>query len=266
MLFVFLKSWPRLSLAASLLGGGLGSWAAEEQKPMQPPKIAAISPLSLFVDRTNMLSIRGFNLKDTTEVRLSLGAFNLIARIKDKKDAVTIKGLEAKDTGDHWLTAEVFIPTDRGPTNGVVSLSVKNSAGETAPLSRRLIDPSMLSLEREPNGGFKTAQKLTFDSQIVLVASIQPEHDVDVFEITGRRGQSLALSFRPADFSSFLDPIVTVYNARLEPLAALDDTGPKPESERIVGWSEDGSIFVVVQDANEHASDWHGYELKMNRQ
>jgi len=247
------------------MGWSMDAWSADEKKPAQPPRVVTLSPLSLVFERTNTLSIRGFHLKEATEVRLSLGASNLPVRILDRKDAGAIKGLDGKDTGEHWITAEVILPSaSGGASNGMASLMVKTPAGETAEVTRRIVSAGMLVKERESNGGFKTAQMLEFDSHILVLGSIQPEHDVDVFGVVGRKGQSLSVRLRSANFGSLLDPIVTVYNARGGVVVVLDDTGPKHEFEATVAWREDGPLFLVVQDANEHASDWHGYELEVN--
>ncbi len=252
-------------LVVWLIGWSLEAWAADEKKPAQPPRLVTLSPLSLVSERTNTLSIRGFHLKEATEVRFSLGASNVPVRILDRKDAAAIKGLDSKDTGEHWITAEVFLPSaSGGASNGMASLIVKTPGGETAEVTRPIMSSVSRVKEREPNGGFKTAHMLEFDSHILVLGSIQPEHDVDVFGVVGRKGQSLSLRRRSATSGSLLDPIVTVYNARGGVVVVLDDTGPKHEFETTVPWREDGPLYLVVQDANEHASDWHGYELELN--
>jgi hypothetical protein len=266
MPFDSVKTWLRAIFVVCVIGWSVEAWAADEKKPAQPPRVATLSPLSLISERTNTLSIRGFNLKDATEVRLSLGASNVPVRILDRKDAGAIKGLDAKDTGEHWITAEVFLPATLGSSSNVMaSVVVKAPSGETSPVARPVISTVNRLKEREPNGGFKTAHLLEFDSHIVVTASIQPEHDVDVYGVLGRKGQILSVRLRNAAFGSFLDPIITVYNDRGGVVAVLDDTGPKHEFETTVPWREDGRLFLVVQDANEHASDWHGYELELNR-
>ena len=94
--------------------------------PADEPKkesagITAVEPAALVTGGTATLKIRGFKLKDATELRFPK-APGVKATIKEKKDAAQPAGLENKVVGESQLLAELVLPADQpaGPLEYVI--------------------------------------------------------------------------------------------------------------------------------------------------
>src|SRR3569832_2264860 len=87
------------------------SCAAAQEPKKEAAGSTALEPASLVNGVKASLKIRGFKLKDATEIRFPK-APGVKAEIKEKKDAGQMAGLENKATGDTQLLAELTLPAD----------------------------------------------------------------------------------------------------------------------------------------------------------
>ena len=224
-----------------------------EDKKQDAPRITAIAPLDLIPGQETTLKIRGVKLSNATEVRFS-GALKAV--IKEKKAAEIPNGLDAKDVGNTQLELKLTVPDDLPA--GPLALSIVTPEGTTAPRELRVLDAASCVDEKEPNGSLREAQLIELGT--TLRGTIHEDKDVDVFQFAGKAGQRIAAEIFAARGASLLDSVLTLLDARGHQLACADDS-LTPDSQLTLTLPADGSYFLIVQDAHDRGSAWHGYEL-----
>ena len=222
---------------------------AQEPKQEPPAAITALEPASLIAGGTATLKVRGFKLKDAAEIRFPK-APGVKAVIKEKKDAGQVNGLENKLTGDTQLLAELTLPADL--PSGALEFVIGEAAGKIT-----VIAAAAAVEEKEPNNGFREAQKLEPGKSVR--GSIQGEKDVDVFEFSAKAGQKLKVSVTGGS-EIVMDAALTCYDARGQFLAASDDAETRDPALTLTA-AADGVIFLCVSDAHDKGGEWHSYLL-----
>jgi len=229
-----------------------GPVLADEPKKV-PAGITAIEPASLVSGSTATLKIRGFKLKDTTEVRFPK-APGVKAVIKEKKDAAQPAGLENKVVGESQVLAELVLPADLPA--GLLEYVIATPAGEASG-KVPVLAPANAVDEKEPNNGFRETQKLEPGKSVR--GSFQGDKDVDVYEFSAKAGQKLRVSVTGGS-TLLMDAALSCYDARGHVLAMADDgEGRDPSLTLIAG--ADGPVFLCVSDAHDKGGEWHSYLL-----
>ena len=249
-----------LAVAPWVLASALISVAVmgAEEKPTPPPRVTAMAPLAVPQGFAGKVRLRGFYLKEATEVRTSAPRKPDRLAIAEKKDAAIPKGMEKDMVGD----AEVVIDLTLSTNYPVGSLPLIIVRGEHAapPVALRVLPSSQLIEETEPDNGFRSATKLEPGNSVA--GAIKDQRDVDVFRIEGRAARPLRARVSARGAASLSDPLVAVYDAQGQKLAAADDDGlQSPAAQLQLTPETDGPIFIVVQDALDTGSDWHSYVL-----
>jgi len=229
-----------------------GRAAAQEQKK-ELASITALEPASLVTGGTSTLKIRGFKLKEATELRFPK-APGVKVTIKEKKDAGQVNGLESKVTGDTQLLAELTLPADLPA--GMLDFTLITPAGEAAG-KIPVLPPANATEEKEPNNGFREAQKL--EPGKAVRASIQGEKDVDVYAFTAKAGQKLRITVTGGS-ALLMDPVLTCYDGRGQFLAACDDAETRDPVLALTA-PADGPVYLCVSDAHDKGGEWHSYLL-----
>ena len=111
--------------------------------------------------------------------------------------------------------------------------------------------------EKEPNNGFREAQKLEPGKSVR--GGIQGEKDVDVFEFPAKAGQKLTVTVTGGS-ALVMDAALTCYDARGQFLAASDDAEARDPALTLTAVA-DGPIFLCVSDAHDKGGEWHSYLL-----
>jgi hypothetical protein len=225
---------------------------ADEPKK-ETASITAIEPVSLVTNSKATLKIRGFKLKDATEIRFPK-ATGIKAEIKEKKDAAQPNGLENKQVGESQILVEIALPPgfDPGPLEFVIATPAGEAAGRfITAMAKNVIE------EKEPNNGFRSAQKL--EPGKVVRGAFQQDKDVDVFEYTARAGQKLKVSVTGGS-TLLMDAALTCYDKDGHPLASVDDTDGRNPSLTLTAVTG-GSVFICVSDAHDKGGEWHSYLL-----
>ena len=226
--------------------------AAQEPKK-QPAAITAVEPASLVTGSTATLKIRGFQLKDATELRFPK-APGVKAVIKEKKDAGQVNGLENKATGDTQILAELTLPADLPAS--LLEISIVTPAGEAAG-KISVVSAAAAVEEKEPNNGFRETQNLELGKPIR--GAINGERDVDVFEFPAKAGQKLQATVTGGSVL-VMDAALACYDARGQFLAACDDASTRDPVLTLTA-PADGVIFFCVSDAHDKGGEWHSYLL-----
>jgi hypothetical protein len=113
--------------------------------------------------------------------------------------------------------------------------------------------------EKEPNDGFRQAQKIQVPQ--VIDGLIDRPRDVDVFRFEGKAGQKVICEILAARHGSALDSILTIYDAQGRELASNDDTEASPDSRLEVTLPKAGIYHVTVMDAHDQGGPEHVYRL-----
>ncbi len=217
------------------------------------PGITAVEPAALVTGGTATLKIRGFKLKDASELRFPK-APGVKAMIKEKKDAAQPNGLENKVVGESQILAELTLPADLPA--GPLEYTIVTPAGEV-PGTIPVLAAANAVEEKEPNSGFLETQKLEPGKSIR--GSIQGEKDVDVYEFPAKAGQKLKVTVTGGSML-LMDAVLTCYDARGQFLAMSDDAETR-DPVLVFTAPADGPVFLCVMDAFDKGGEWHSYLL-----
>lgn len=230
------------------------SGMAQESKPDQQPRIIVAAPLAIAAGLPVQLVLRGLNLTEVTEVKLM--ASDLKIEIASKGKAAVPQNYDAKKVGDSMVEVKFTLPGET--PDGTVQFVAVSPAGSSAPYEVPVARPDDLLVDKEPNDGFKTAQRILRGKTII--GTIHDPRNVDVFEIQAEAGQKLTATMRAAQVGSLLDPVLTLYDDAGQVVAASDDAdGRDPRIDTIV--RKTSSHFLVVQDANDSGGPQFVYLL-----
>jgi hypothetical protein len=233
---------------------------AQEKKDEKKdkPKIINASSLALVPGATKTLKLRGLALSETSAVKATLNDTDIPVTIKSKGKSEAPKPFEAPKIGDTELVIELKLPADIKP-GADIALTAVTAAGPTEPFTLRIADPANTFEEKEPNGGFKTAQELPRGK--TLLGSIEAPDDVDVYKVGGRAGERLVAEVTAQRKGSLLDASLTLYDAAGHILATADDTGDSRDPILRATLPSNGVYYLSVIDANDRGSSAHAYEL-----
>ncbi|MDB5303057.1 MAG: putative subtilase-type serine protease precursor [Phycisphaerales bacterium] len=234
---------------------------AEDKKPDEkkgPPSIKFAFPLGIARGSATRLTIRGLRLAEATEVRIEGAGEPIKAEIKSKGKADVSDMLPAEKVGDTKIEIELTIPDGK---SGDVSLVVVTPDGSSEPHTMRAFDPADLTLEKEPNGGFRNAQEI--HSPTTVQGMIGEANDVDVFRITGKRGDKIVAEVWAARLGSPLDSLLTLYDDHSVVVASNDDGDSGADSLLKVTLPADGTYYLSVVDANGRGGPLFGYLMSV---
>ena len=249
---------PRLALALFVLGVA----AQDEKKPPPDPKprIAMALPLAVTPGGTAKITLRGLNLDQATEVTLAEATPGVSIAIKSKGKAEIPKETDPALYGDTKIELEITLPSR---TLGKLPLVAVNPAGRTAPYELPVLDRDKVVLEKEPNGGFATAQPL--EAGQVVQGCVSQAMDVDVFKIVGRKGETWVFDVEAQRRGSILDAILSLHNKAGQTIATVDDTKTTRDPSLRVVLPADGPYFISVMDAHNSGGSTHAYLLLVRR-
>lgn len=226
-------------------------------KPPEPPVARSVLPFGVLPGQKVQITVRGQRLDTATEARLSppIAPVQLLSHEK----ANPPDGLDAVRFGDSRVVVEFTLPADsaRDP----LALIITTPNGESDPIPIRL-DATAATPEKEPNAGFRQSQSLTLPA--VVDGAIGQNQDVDVYRIDAPAGARLQVHLLAARRGSALDPLLTLYDDRGQPLAtATTPLAPTPDADVVLTSPvpAGGAAWLVVQDANDKGSPLHTYRL-----
>jgi hypothetical protein len=229
----------------------LAARAAAQEPKNEVAAITALEPASLVTGSTATLKIRGFKLKDATELRFPK-APGVKAVLKEKKDAGQVNGLDNKATGDTQILAELTLPADL--PSGALEFTVSTPAGDAAGKIPVLATSAAVE-EKEPNNGFRETQKL--EPGQFIRGAINGERDVDVYEFAAKAGQKLKATVTGGSALT-MDAALTCYDARGQFVAASDDAESR-DPVLTLTVPADGPLLFCVSDAHDKGGEWHSY-------
>ncbi len=224
-----------------------------DDKKMEAARITATVPVVIISGTKATLKVRGFKLKEATELRLPTAAYAKV-EITEKKDASQPKGLENKVVGDTQILAEITLPVDHPA--GVLEFAIATPAGDATGKILVLSADAVID-ETEPNNGFREVQKL--QSGQSARGSIQGDKDVDVYAYPITTGKQYKVTVT-AGAPLILDAELNCYNARGQFLAAADDAQSRDPVLTLKSPVDD-IVFLCVSSAHDTGGEWHSYLL-----
>jgi len=230
--------------------------------PDPKPRISMALPLGILPGSTTKVTLRGLNLDQATEVKFSEPIEGASVSIKGKGKAEIPKETDPAVYGDTKVDLEVKLPAEIAAET--VSLVAVTAAGETKPHELVVLAKAALVPEKEPNGGFATAQPV--ESGQVVQGAVSQALDVDVFKFTGKKGETWTIEVEANRRGSILDAMLTVHNSAGNTLAVSDDSASTRDASIKLTLPADGTYFVTLMDAHNSGGATHVYLLRLRRE
>jgi hypothetical protein len=231
------------------------SLAQRRRKPpaKDQPTILVALPFGVKPGAATRLTLRGLKLEGVKEVRVSpKGTVKLLKKRKSGPP----NQMEAKIAGDSEAEIELTVPADA--PGEAVQVVVVGPAGASAPHPVR-IDRAPVVPEKEPNDGFKQAQRVAVGQ--VIQGTISRSQDVDLFRFEGKAGQKVVLEVHARRLGSALDSVLTLYDGGGAILETCDDIDGGSDSRIEATLPKDGTYYAGVTDANDQGAAFFLYRL-----
>jgi hypothetical protein len=229
----------------------------DKKEPPDPkPRISMALPLSAAPGATSKITLRGLNLDQATEVKFAEPIEGASIAIKGKGKAEMPKETDPAVYGDTKVELELKLPA------GIekASLVAVNAAGTTSPYD--LVVAKTVP-EKEPNGAFTTAQPI--EAGQIVQGAVSGALDVDVFKITGKKGETWVFEVEAQRRGSVLDPMLTVHTPSGQILGVSDDSSGSRDASIKAVLPADGAYTVTVMDAHNAGGATHVYLLRVRR-
>jgi Bacterial pre-peptidase C-terminal domain len=231
---------------------------AQDKKPpekAEPPRVQYPMPLAVAPGAKVKVILRGQKLDAVTEVKASVGTVKLVG--KTGRKAAVPNNFPAKKLGDTEVEFELELPKDFA--GEFVELTAVSPGGTSEPYKLTVAKGDVA--EKEPNDGFAQAQPLTLPASVA--GTIGREKDTDVYQFTGKAGQTVTVDGIAAKLGAPTDALISFYDANRRLLATADDTDGHPDSTLAVKLPKDGIYFVSVLESNDLGGPQFGYRLRI---
>jgi hypothetical protein len=249
---------PYRTCAALVVVLGLPlAWSPAQVKkpaPANSPRVLMAIPLGASPGKTTRVTLRGLKLDQANAVRFPNS--KATAKIVSKGKAAVPNKNPARE-GDTQVVVDVTLP--RETAGGTVNLVVATPAGESKAHSLLVETAVPVVAEKEPNNGFRNAQKIQVPQAVDGV--IAHARDVDGFRFDGKAGQKVVCEVFAARHGSALDSVLTLYDADGQELASNDDIKGSTDSRLEVKLPRAGAYYLSLMDAHDQGGAAHVYRL-----
>jgi len=239
---------------------------APQDKKMAPadpkPSIALALPLAIRPGEAVQVTLRGLNLDQATEVRLPEALAGATIAIKSKGKADLPKETDPAAYGDTKVEIEIRLPAE--VPGGKIGLIAVNAAGQTAPYELKVIAKDKLVAEKEPNGGYASAQAV--EAGQTVQGAFSQALDVDVYRVTGKKGETWLFEVEAQKRGSAADPLLSIQDAKGHIVATADDSDASRDPLLRLNLPADGVYTVTLIDANNGGGGIHPYLLNLRRE
>jgi hypothetical protein len=218
------------------------------------PKVIMAIPLGVAPAAITKVTIRGLKLDKATAVRFQNPK---IAAKLLSKGAAPVPDKNPDKVGDTQLVVEITLPA--GLPGEPVTFVVVTPDGDTPPHKLLVATALPVIHEKEPNDGFRQAQKIQVPQ--VVDGAIDRPRDVDVFQLEGKAGQKIVCEVLAARYGSALDSILTLYDAKGRQIASNDDAEGTTDSRLLVTLPATGTYFLSLIDAHDSGGPTHVYRV-----
>jgi hypothetical protein len=230
------------------------SQSKDKDKKKPEPRVLMTLPLGAAPGKTVHLIIRGQNLDKATELRFS--NTKIMTKILSKGKAPTPEKSPERE-GDTQVTADVVLPANLPGT--AVAFIVVTTEGESKPHALLIEDKLPVIPEKEPNDGFRSAQRIKMPT--LIDGTIDRPQDVDVFAFEGRVGQKLSVEVIAGKQGSLLDPVLTLYDEHGQQLAYEEGRSGSVDVRLDIVLPRAGTYFLSLMDAHDRGGVTFPYRL-----
>ena len=233
----------------------------DKKPPADPrPRIAMALPLAISPGTASKVILRGLHLDQAGDVKFAEPLPGAQIRVQSKGKAEIPKETDPAVYGDTQVELEIRLPADFAADKiGLVAVHPKGEA----PYELRVLAKDKLVPEKEPNGGFATAQAV--EAGQTIQGTIGQALDVDVFKFAGKKGETWTLDVEAQRRGSVLDPILTLFDSAGHILASADDTEASRDPSLKVTLPRDGTYLISLIDAHNAGGATHPYLLGIRR-
>jgi len=234
----------------------------DDKKPPSDPKprISMALPLAISPGALAKVTLRGLHLDQASEVKFSEPIEGATIAIKSKGKAEIPKETDPSVYGDTQAELEIRLPPEFAPDS--LGLTAVNPKGE-AVYTLKVLGKDKLIPEKEPNGGFATAQAV--EAGQTIQGTIGQALDVDVFKFTGKKGETWILEVEAQKRGSVLDPLLILHDSAGHIVATADDSEASRDPSLKVTLPRDGTYLITLIDAHNAGGVTHTYLLNLRR-
>jgi len=233
----------------------------DKKPPADPrPRIAMALPLAISPGAAAKVTLRGLHLDQAGEVKFAEPLPGAQVAVLSRGKADIPKETDPSVYGDTRVELEIRLPADFAADR--VGLVAVHPKGE-AVYELRVLPKDRLVTEKEPNGGFSTAQAV--EAGQTIQGAIGQAMDVDVFKFAGKKGETWIVEVEAQRRGSVLDPILTLFDSAGHILATADDTEASRDPSLKVTLPKDGTYLISVIDAHNAGGATHPYLLSVRR-
>jgi hypothetical protein len=240
---------PFLLAALLLVPLPLALAQGKKEKPKDRAKVLFALPFGAAPGKSSKLTLRGLKLDGVKEVKVAKGSARLL---KAGKAAVPAQQ-DAKRVGDSTAEVELTLPADIDGEHAEITLT--HADGDAT--HKLLIDKTPPVAEKEPNDGFKQAQRVTVGQTVE--GAISRGQDVDVYRFE-TKGETVVVEVLAQRLGSALDSFLTVYDGGGQVVASSDDIEGSTDS-RLELKLKEGAYYASVSDAHDQGGPAHPYRL-----
>jgi hypothetical protein len=234
----------------------------DKKAPADPkPRISMALPLAISPGATAKVTLRGLNLDQAGEVKFAEAIEGAMLTIKSKGKAEIPKETDPAVYGDTKLELEIQLPV--GFAADKVGLVAVNPKGQAA-YELKVLPRDLLVSEKEPNGGFATAQPV--EAGRTVQGTIGQAMDVDVFKVEGKKGEAWTFEVEAQRRGSVLDAVLTVHDSAGHILATADDSEASRDPIVKLTLPKDGTYLITLIDAHNAGGASHAYLLHLRRE
>ena len=253
-----------LALLVLLALSSVEGFAVQDDKKPPPdpkPRISMALPLAISPGAVARITLRGLNLDQASDVIFADPIEGATIAIKSKGKAEIPKETDPAVYGDTKAELEIKLPADFAADK--VGLIAVHAKGE-APYELKVLGKDKLVPEKEPNGGFATAQAV--EAGQTIQGTIGQAMDVDVFKIAGKKGETWVLEVEAQKRGSVLDALLTLYDSAGHIVATADDSEASRDPSLKVTLPKDGAYLITLIDAHNAGGATHPYLLNLRRE
>ena len=248
----------RLVLSLSLATFLSASAPAQEQIE-EPPKIALCHPLGIKAGEKTKVTIRGWKLDQTTDVKCNLESATI--NVLNKGSAPVPGRQDAKSIGDTQVEIEITLPADATATTAELTVA---AGDHISPPHEVFIGGTALIAEEESNDGFADAQSIVVPQTVE--GSLHADRNVDVFQFMAQAGQKIEIEVVARERGSALDAILTLSDSERQLIETVDDAPRESNGETLdpkIGFQcrKAGLYYIVIQDALDRGGPAHPWRL-----
>lgn len=234
----------------------------DKKAPPNPaPRITMSLPLAISPGVPAKVTLRGLALDQATDVRFADPLQGATITLTSKGKAEIPKETDPALYGDTKVDLEIALPADFAAEKvGVVAVHPKGEASYEV----KVVSKDKLVPEKEPNGGFATAQRV--EAGQTIQGAIGQAMDVDVFRFEGKKGETWIIEVEAQRRGSVLDAQVTLFDAAGHIVATADDSESSHDPLLKVTLPVEGKYLISLLDAHNSGGATHPYLLNLRRE